>query len=175
MVPVRHTVRSWISSRRGVAVLSVLLGGCAPAIGDSCDTSADCSQGGERLCDITQPGGYCTVFNCEPGSCPDDSVCIAFAVEESTVPECADPNRLSRFNRSFCMAQCSSNSDCRSGYACIDMSQPNDWSAVSVDKGSAKVCIQPRRGEPLPPDRSGAVCSAAPSPSAGGAGAPASD
>jgi hypothetical protein len=136
--------------------------GCQPQIGDECETSVDCSQGGERLCDITQPGGYCTVFNCEPGDCPDESVCIAFAAQSSSRAECATSDGLSRFARSFCMATCGSNADCRSGYDCIDVGRAeNPWAAVVVDQGdSGKVCIPPPVGEPVPGDRSTDVCTA---------------
>ncbi|HKO50071.1 MAG TPA: hypothetical protein VJV79_20210, partial [Polyangiaceae bacterium] len=37
--------------------------GCTPKIGDDCSVSTNCSTTGDRLCDITQPGGYCTKFN----------------------------------------------------------------------------------------------------------------
>lgn len=147
---------SWLSFG---ALLFLSLAGCAPAIGDECQTSADCSQSGERLCDVTQRGGYCTVFNCEPGSCPDDSVCIAFAAEESAVPECQDANNLSRFHRSFCLASCGSDDDCRGGYACVDLGKPdNPWSAIVVDSGSGKVCMEPLRAKPIPEGRPGNVC-----------------
>ena len=82
---------------RALVMLSALSLGCAPGIGDECETSVDCSQGGERLCDITQPGGYCTIFNCEPGDCPDDSVCIVFGAQPSARPECDQSDGLSRF------------------------------------------------------------------------------
>ena len=48
-----------------VATASVLAG-CSAEIGDDCSNSTDCSSTGDRLCDTTQPGGYCTLFNCEP-------------------------------------------------------------------------------------------------------------
>src|SRR5690242_18467125 len=59
--------------RFGAALtLWIVATGCKPKIGDECKTSTDCSVTGDRLCDITQPSGYCTIFNCEePGSCPD--------------------------------------------------------------------------------------------------------
>lgn len=146
--------KSWIWG-----ALALLALGCAPQIGDDCDTSQDCSQGGERLCDVTQPDGYCTVFNCEPGSCPDNSVCVVFAVDESSVPECVDPNTLSRFTRSFCLRTCEGRSDCRSGYDCFDLRQPNDFSAVVVDSGPGRVCMPPKVAGKSLEGRSGAVCS----------------
>ncbi len=60
--------------------------GCTPKIGDDCTVSTNCSTTGDRLCDVTQPGGYCTTFNCEPGSCPEDSVCVNFGTTLSPVP-----------------------------------------------------------------------------------------
>jgi hypothetical protein len=146
--------------------------GCAPGIGDECETSVDCSQGGERLCDITQPGGYCTIFNCEPGDCPDDSVCIAFGAQPSAVAACDQSDGLSRFARSFCMATCSSGGDCRSGYDCIDVGAPgNPWAAVVVDRGeSGKVCIPPPTSSAIPEDRESEVCTKVQSGSDGSGG-----
>ena len=52
--------------------------GCEDEIGDSCDFNVDCSPRGDRLCDLSSPGGYCTIENCNAESCPDEAVCIAF-------------------------------------------------------------------------------------------------
>lgn len=136
--------------------------GCEPQIGDDCQTSVDCSQSGERLCDITQPGGYCTIFSCASDSCPGDSVCVAFDTELSAVTACANANGVSRFARSACMARCDSDSDCRGGYDCIAVGAPgNPWSAVVVEgRASAKVCIVPLVADPVPADRGGEVCQA---------------
>ena len=136
-----------------VMVLALLLGtvglACAPKIGDSCSSSTDCSQNGDRLCDTTQPGGYCTVFNCEPDTCPTEGQCVAF--DQHLDPNCVDPQAWARFERTFCMLRCSSDSDCRSGYICYDMAtQPNPWGATVVDlapKG-LKICISPSSGTP---------------------------
>ncbi|HEY8942611.1 MAG TPA: hypothetical protein VIM73_00060 [Polyangiaceae bacterium] len=141
------------------AGFAALAAACAPGIGDECQTSADCSQNGERLCDITQRGGYCTIFNCEPDSCPDDSVCIVFGADVSTAPGCAGQGDLSRYNRSFCMASCGSNSDCRGGYVCTDLGRPDDpWGAIVAGKGSGKVCMEPLTAAPIPSDRATGVC-----------------
>lgn len=162
------------AARRASSVLVALLGlACQPQIGDECQTSVDCSQGGERLCDITQPGGYCTVFNCEPGGCPEDSVCIAFGAQLSNASMCTDLNGLSRFTRSFCMATCGSRADCRSGYACADVTGA-PWRALVVDRrASGKVCIVPSpEDSEVPGDRAAEVCSPASAGSAGGASTP---
>ena len=95
-------------ARTLLALLALLaIGGCKPQVGDSCKLSTDCSVTGDRLCDTSQPDGYCTIFNCEPDTCPGDSVCVQF-----------HPSSL-RFQRRFCVASCGNPSDCRPGYACV--------------------------------------------------------
>jgi hypothetical protein len=81
---------------------------CAPEIGDECKTSLDCSSQGSRLCDRTQPHGYCTLRGCESGTCPEDSVCVKFRPAQE------------RLATTYCMAKCSDDDDCRSdeGYRC---------------------------------------------------------
>ena len=120
-------------------LLSAGLFGCSHKIGDSCTTALDCSQLGDRLCDATQPGGYCTLFNCEPDTCPgSDSACVGF--EYRLDPDCAETARWPRFERSFCMAACDGNGDCRSGYACV---APEERRARIVDGHPAahRICV----------------------------------
>src|SRR5690242_17476386 len=87
----------------------VLALGCRPEIGDKCEISTDCSQVGDRLCDISQPDGYCTIYNCEPKAsngatkCPDEAVCVVFAAEPSSVPGCANRLGDTPYSRTFCM------------------------------------------------------------------------
>jgi hypothetical protein len=169
---------------QAVIAASLLLAalGCKPEIGDKCDLDADCSNAGDRLCDRTQPGGYCTVFNCEPGTCPDEATCIGFrttvsalATEDGPVTgwTCSDPQQSSRLQRAFCMRRCKSNGDCRSGYECLDMRQAgNPYGAVVLeDGGSGKVCAVPNAAEPLTFGGEGVpgVCTGDPGGSIGGA------
>src|SRR5215217_5318570 len=132
------------------ALAAVALG-CKPEVGDDCKVSTDCSAAGDRLCDITAPGGYCTVFNCEPNSCPDDeALCVQFGAVRS--PICAEVplESPSPYARTFCMATCDDNSDCRSGYVCIDLSTPNPWGAVLIDANRGnKACVVQFKGEEL--------------------------
>ena len=106
--------------------LAAILLGCTPQIGDDCTLSTDCSQLGDRLCDTSQPDGYCTVFNCEPDSCPN-AICVAF--QPTLDPTCglANAGQWPRLQRTFCLAQCGSPGtpgDCRSdGYECVDLSK----------------------------------------------------
>lgn len=59
-----------------LAGFAVLTAACGSHIGDSCSTNVDCAQDGTRDCDLSQPGGYCTVNGCDEYSCPDSSVCV---------------------------------------------------------------------------------------------------
>jgi hypothetical protein len=115
--------------------------GCTPSIGDKCTLSTDCSVRGDRLCDTAQPGGYCTIFNCRGNLCPDDAACVLF---NAAIQGCGYNDRsISRTARTFCMAQCHSNSDCRDGYICSDPRQA-PWSAVLLDDDQTRrVCIVP--------------------------------
>ena len=116
--------------------------GCQPDIGDPCNTNAQCSLTGDRLCDPTSPGGYCTQFNCLPGKCPDEAACIGFYGKLSNA--CMNVLPEQRFERSFCMKKCSSNDDCREseGYKCLP--PPKEVNAVVLEDGDAKntsVCM----------------------------------
>lgn len=63
------------------------LGGCGKNIGDDCMTAADCDPNGARICDISQPGGYCTILGCDETTCPSSSACIrVFPVQFLTKP-----------------------------------------------------------------------------------------
>src|SRR5262245_14977091 len=93
--------------RCGGFLLALLSVGCLPKIGDDCVNDADCSQVGDRVCDSSQLGGYCTQFNCTPESCPvDEGICVAFGNSPSLVSGCADEGRPSPYARSFCMKPC---------------------------------------------------------------------
>jgi hypothetical protein len=68
-------------------VAGALLGlgslGCGHKIGDSCSSSADCDpSGGNRTCDLAQPGGYCIIEGCDARSCPGEAVCVRFFPEQ---------------------------------------------------------------------------------------------
>lgn len=82
---------------------------CAPEIGDECETALDCSSSGSRLCDRTQPSGYCTLEGCEKSTCPEEAVCVKFSPGKD------------RLSKTFCMYQCEDDGDCRDdeGYECL--------------------------------------------------------
>jgi hypothetical protein len=58
--------------------VTLALSGCGRSIGDQCQLNTDCSPNGDRTCDLSQPGGYCTVEGCDQTSCPSDSACMRF-------------------------------------------------------------------------------------------------
>jgi hypothetical protein len=124
------------------AVASFALAGCTPKIGASCSLSTDCSPSGDRVCDTSQPRGYCTVLNCTNDSCPDKAVCVSF---QSSVPGCSynDYQAPARTGVAFCMEHCKENSDCRTGdgYICADP-EGSPWHASILDNNvSQGVCI----------------------------------
>jgi hypothetical protein len=149
---------AFLSALKALA-LSGLLFACNPKIGDDCSTSTDCSSSGTRSCDTKMPGGYCTVFNCEPDSCPGEAACIGFVLSVSTLLECANPGE-SRELRTFCMRRCSNDGDCRSGYKCINLNEEgNAYSSALVDKkrSSGWVCALEYAAMPAVDERSVAV------------------
>ncbi len=110
------------------AAVATLLAGCAAEIGDECETSVDCSPDGDRTCDRSQPGGYCTVEGCAPDGCPDEALCVEFHTEEL------------RLARRYCMASCETSGDCREGYLCRS---PDRQGAAIVDEHrSGEYCAQ---------------------------------
>jgi hypothetical protein len=136
------TPRAWLFAKIITLLLSLVFVACKPEIGDECELSTDCSATGDRLCDLTQPGGYCTMFNCEPGSCPEEAVCIGYGNVLSSAPACRDPQASRRLQRTFCLKSCDSHDDCRGGYDCVDMKRHSDLGVVVVERAgkSGKVC-----------------------------------
>lgn len=138
----------------GPLALAALLVGCQPKIGDSCSQSTDCSIRGDRTCDTSQPGGYCTVQSCRTG-CPDNAACVAFG---TAVPGCAydDWHAPARSTRSLCLRACTApapdpdagdagtappRGDCRFGYVCVDP-RTAPWRGRPLDDGPIrKVCV----------------------------------
>ncbi len=113
-----------------VASLAVLSVGCAPAIGDRCSTAINCSITGDRVCDTASPGGVCTIFGCEDGTCPAEATCVRWRPMES------------RLSFTACMRRCESDSGCRvdEGYACAaapDVLDPSTGEVLAevVDTG----------------------------------------
>jgi hypothetical protein len=130
-----------------LAVLFALATGCTPSVGDSCQLSTDCGSTGQLVCDTSEFEGYCTMVECIQGSCPTNSSCIQFY---PAIPGCGYNDRVgaSRLGESFCMATCSSQSDCRLGYVCATPTE-SPWFADIVDNNQQiLVCLpEPMTGE----------------------------
>lgn len=70
-----------VKSTRAVllaALLALGAGACSHNIGDSCQTSVDCDPSGTRSCDLSQPGGYCTINGCDETTCPSGATCVRY-------------------------------------------------------------------------------------------------
>jgi hypothetical protein len=160
---------------RLVALLAALalgasLAGCTPSIGDACSFATECSARGDRICDTTQPGGYCTVANCGRGTCPEGSVCVLFGARE---PGCPTNDRDSqRLGKAYCMLSCAGGGECRAGYACASPTRLPWAGSLLDDDPNATVCLA------LPsvsPADAGAADAGAPVCSAAGPSVPAID
>jgi hypothetical protein len=126
-----------------VSAAALLVSGCEDEIGDSCEFNVDCSPQGDRLCDLSSPGGYCTIENCTAEACPEEARCIAFYPVDFLIQPCFpetedDPDPALRTNdctpdqkcissgfcasrasaRRYCMRKCDEDSDCRDEYEC---------------------------------------------------------
>jgi hypothetical protein len=161
-------------SRLGALLALASALACQPRIGDDCLVDLDCSQIGDRICDSTQPGGYCTQFNCGPTSCPEDeSICVAFGNTPSAAYGCGNLGRGSPYVRNFCMQRCEKAADCRDGYECLDVALENPWGATVIEQEPelTTVCVLPSTAASVDPraleDLDENVCSG---PSLGGAG-----
>jgi hypothetical protein len=145
----------WLFS---LALFAAGLAGCGQQIGDACETALDFSSLASRLCDRTQPHGYCTIRGCEKGTCPEESVCVKFRPAQE------------RLAFTYCMYECDDNSDCRDdeGYECASAS---DFGATgeALILGSAKqrFCV----ARPRKPDATDVLMSMPPEPTSSDSGA----
>ena len=143
----------------GVLLLALAGWGCQPVIGDKCTLSTDCSTRGDRQCDTSQPGGYCTVPNCRGNTCPDKASCVLF---RGTVPGCSyDDRSLARTGHSFCSAVCNSNADCRAGYECANPRDPPWRGIILDDTQELRTCLARPSATEAPADGESNVCRAA--------------
>jgi hypothetical protein len=128
------------------AILSVcaLLAACGTEIGDSCLSSQDCSPNGDRVCDVAQVDGYCTIAGCDYDTCPEEAVCVRFFVGQFDNRPCdpvtedlqnSDETDDCTFDEMctlagqcvprsaelrYCMRRCGGDGDCRDAYECRD-------------------------------------------------------
>jgi hypothetical protein len=108
-----------MTHRGGAAILLVLLVACGSSphtVGSACKTGPDCAFSATSACITTWPGGYCTEYDCQLGSCPAPSRCVT-GIMFVDVPGID----------AFCLETCASISDCRPGYACVDFKMPQNF------------------------------------------------
>jgi hypothetical protein len=132
-----------------LVLLALLSPACGKEIGDPCTTNVDCQQDGTRDCDLSQPGGYCTMNGCDEKSCPSEAVCIRVFPYEAPGATCTVDSDCTSdglclpegfcvpraSERRYCERNCSSNSDCRSGYVCREAGiegKPSDTSTYGT-------------------------------------------
>lgn len=121
-----------------LVVAASLAAGCGKEIGDECIDGNDCSNDGDRICDVSSEAGYCTIQGCDYNTCPEEAACIRFfsgnfsnrpcdpLTENATTDDCSLDELCSLVGRCvprssevrYCMRQCSDDSDCREGYEC---------------------------------------------------------
>jgi hypothetical protein len=86
---------TWAVNRSALLMTLVLAGLATPAcskhIGDGCNTNIDCAQDGNRICDLSQPGGYCTEDGCDDSSCPSEAICVRFFDQKYPTGTCSTP------------------------------------------------------------------------------------
>ena len=148
--------------------LVVPLMACGKKIGDECQTQFDCNDEDDtRSCDISQPGGYCTIDGCDERSCPDEAVCLRFFPRYELLSRSCDPTiadgrptgcesheiclsagrcapRATELRR--CMLSCGDNGDCRDDYECRTVGGAMDTTMVLRNGGGgAKFCAPRNR------------------------------
>jgi hypothetical protein len=82
--PVNRTLRAFVW-------LALVVAGCGHDVGDDCKTSIDCDPNGTRSCDLSQPGGYCTIAGCDETSCPSGSTCVRTFPPSAYLTRTCDP------------------------------------------------------------------------------------
>ncbi|HET6150672.1 MAG TPA: hypothetical protein VFH68_24240 [Polyangia bacterium] len=120
---------------RSIGALAVVASltsmGCARSIGDECQINTDCSANGDRTCDMSQPGGYCTIDGCDQTSCPEDSVCVRFFPEQFLSrpcnPACEDTDPPSSSDPTSAASRCPDRAP-----ACTELSRTDDCSADEI-------------------------------------------
>ena len=126
--------------------LAMFVAGCGSEIGDSCIVSSDCSPNGDRYCDPAPKGGYCTVIGCDYNTCPSEATCVRFFTGSFENETCTDNSQCTLDElctlpgfcapRSaeirYCMRKCSSDSDCRDGYECRDITKMKEHGGEPV-------------------------------------------
>jgi hypothetical protein len=165
----RSMIMSWSTSYRlasaGFFLVLALglapLAGCGRKIGDECRDLLDCNnEDNIRSCDLSQPGGYCTIDGCDETSCPGEAVCVRFFPAAQFLTKGCDPDAVSacdpqelcvRFpeggrcasratEKRNCMLKCDDDGDCRDDYACRTSNTGSSLSLTGRPGERVKYC-----------------------------------
>jgi hypothetical protein len=137
-----------------------LLWACGRKIGDECKTQFDCNEEDDtKTCDISQPGGYCTIEGCDETSCPEEAVCVRFfPAEEFLTDRCQQPGSICESQevclesgwcaprsseQRRCLLRCKDNGDCRDDYECRGTGQYSSM-ALTTQPGAKVGFCAPR-------------------------------
>lgn len=144
-----------------VVLLALALGACGKKIGDDCKDSVDCNdEDNTRTCDLSQPGGYCTIDGCDEGSCPGESVCVRFFPAMEFLNKSCDPDAATacephevciryadggrcapRSTESRkCVLKCDGDDDCRDEYVCRTTGEGNAVALTRTAGARARYC-----------------------------------
>jgi hypothetical protein len=85
-----------------------------PIAGRACADFLECGGRASSACIATWPEGYCTELECTPGSCETGARCARGIMFPGVSIE------------NFCLAVCATKTDCREGYACVDIGEAED-------------------------------------------------
>jgi hypothetical protein len=109
-----------------VLVAAALGGACGHDIGDACKSSVDCDPNGTRSCDLSQPGGYCTVVGCDATAapCPDGSTCIRTFPEVLLAANAAAAGLAMTCDPTAAMSGCPAGMVCASAGFCAKACDP---------------------------------------------------
>ncbi|MBN2493513.1 MAG: hypothetical protein JXR96_02885 [Deltaproteobacteria bacterium] len=137
-----------MSSRLALpALLALLLAACDPpsSIGLPCQLDAHCEDapdGREIVCDLSVPGGYCSLPGCTPDDletepceddCPQGSYCIE--IEEDAFA---------------CRPACSDAGDCRPITLCMEICEQEEPERCTTECDNASRCspVHPEQRDP---------------------------
>jgi hypothetical protein len=164
-----------LAVRTLAAVGFLVLGACGSEIGDACQLASDCSPDGDRVClrsniaGHPDEGGYCAVVGCDPGSCPDEAVCVRFyagafaektcdprtedsleapSTDDCSLDEVCSVQRRCALRASevrYCLRACEGGDDCRAGYHCRDRALMEQYGGEPVTSDGEPLSDNPTR------------------------------
>lgn len=149
-------------------------------IGGACSVDADCKDPGADCYPASVNGqptgflnGYCLINGCQPGQCPEGSVCEVIYADGSAAcmatcdetPACRDTEGYACYEQGICFPGCADWIPCPTGYACGDKGfcvpdcSPGDCTGGLVCDVESGECVDP----PCTPGScpNGLVCSEA--------------